>query len=156
MSEEINNTNPIAENHRGGVKTPEGKAISRYNAQKHAILRDTVTEYEKADAEQIYNDLADSLEPSGRFEELLIENIASNAIRLQRIAKAEAELVKESVGGDSPIFHNIAVKNYTAKVGSESVERLDLYSRYQTAAENRIYRALRVLREIKDHAQIKI
>ena len=141
----------MEQNHRGGVKTPEGKAISRYNAQKHAILRETITEYEKADAEQIFNDLADSLAPNGRFEELLLENIASNAIRLQRIAKAEAELVKEAI---SP-FHDMKIfeKKYTSKVDSGSVERLDLYSRYQTAAENRIYRALSVLRKIKGYEQ---
>ena len=153
MSEEPNKINELAEKHQGGVKTPEGKAISRYNAQKHAILRETITEYEQANAEQIFNELADSLEPSGRFEELLIENIASNVIRLQRIAKAEAELVKETISPSRDV--RIFEKTYTSKVGSESVERLDLYSRYQTAAENRIYRAIRVLREIKGYAQIK-
>src|SRR3990167_9342370 len=78
----------------GGPKTPEGKATSRYNAQKHAILRETITKYEDVEAGQIYDELAEAIKPKGRVQELLVENIASNAIRLLRIARAEAEAVK--------------------------------------------------------------
>jgi hypothetical protein len=135
------------ENHSGGVKTPEGKAISRYNAQKHAILRETISEYEKPDVVSFYNDLAEDLKPKGRLQEMLVETIASNAIRLQRISKAESEAIKESIASsksEMKIFGN----EYFPELSSVTVEKLDLYSRYLTATENRIYRALIVLRQL--------
>jgi hypothetical protein len=47
MSQKLNNIN------KGGVKTDEGKAVSKYNAQKHSILRDLPTEYETVEIEQL-------------------------------------------------------------------------------------------------------
>ena len=45
----------------GGVKSSEGKEITRYNALKHCIFRETITEYEQNDfsdiAEQLFLDL---------------------------------------------------------------------------------------------------
>lgn len=148
MSEEIKITE---QNHQGGVKTPEGKAISRYNAQKHTILRNTLTEYEEADAAEIYNDLVDDLKPNGKLQEIIIEAIASNVIRLQRIAKAETELIKETL---APSYANeIYFKEYTARVPVSVAEKLLLYSRYQTSTENRIFRALGVLKQFNLHEQ---
>lgn len=138
------------ETNKGGVKTDEGKAISRYNAQKHAILRETITDYEKADAEELYNELAVALNPSGRFQELLVENLAANAIRLLRIAKAEAEFFKETL---NPDLRPLALGGYNPQVNSGSVEKLELYSRYQTATENRMYRALGMLKHLKTYEQ---
>ena len=154
MSEIIENQNNPSVEHGGGPRTPEGKAISRYNAQKHSILRETLTDYEKADGDQIYNDLADDFKPRGRFEELLVELVASNMIRLQRIAKAESELIKESIAPPT-LRTRIPLKEYEAQVGSPTTEKLLTYSRYQTAAENRIYRALAVLKQIEIDGQNK-
>src|SRR3990167_493895 len=100
MQEETNQTIIKERQRSGGVKSLEGKAISRYNAQKHAILRETITEYEKADAEQIYNDVANDLKPQGRLQEVLVESISSNIVRLIRIAKAEGESVKQALDPD--------------------------------------------------------
>lgn len=148
MSEEIKTTE---QNQTGGVKTPEGKAISRYNAQKHAILRNTITEYEEADAAEVYNDLTDDLQPRGRLQEIIVEAIASNVIRLQRIAKAETELIKETL---APSYADqVYFKEYTARVPVSVAEKLLLYSRYQTSTENRIYRALSVLKQFNLHEQ---
>lgn len=135
----------------GGVKTAEGKAISRYNAQKHAILRETITDYEKKDAEQFFNELAEAIKPRGRFQELMVENIASNAIRLQRIARAEAELIKEMLAPDIHGVRSLTFKTYRPVMEEKIIEKLDLYSRYQTAAENRIYRAMALLKGLQNY-----
>lgn len=136
--------------HKGGVKTLEGKAVSKYNAQRHSILRETLTDYEQADAGQVYDDLLEDLQPNGRFQELLVEMITSNIIRLQRIAKAEGELVKESSAGGGL---EISFKSYDAQLKPNDAEKLLIYSRYQTATENRIYRALLVLKQLKANGQ---
>lgn len=134
----------------GGVKTPEGKAISRYNAQKHAILRETITEYERTDAEQMYNELSEAICPIGRLQELLVEAIASNAIRLLRIAKAETEYMKEILDPGLPPLH---LGGYKPKVSSTAIEKLELYSRYQTATENRMHRSIALLRALQTYGK---
>lgn len=152
MSVEITKEDEQQKKHSGGVKTNEGKAVSRYNAQRHGILRETVTEYEKVDAAAFFNDLAEDLEPRGRVQELLVESIASNAVRLQRISKAEAELMKEAL---SPEILSLSMRDreYKPKVSMEVASNLSLYSRYQTATENRIYRALVLLKQLKTYEQ---
>ena len=147
-------TNPKIEketnNHSGGVKTPEGKAISRYNAQKHAILRETLTEYESVEAEGLYNDLFEDLMPKNRMQEIVVEIVGSNTIKLQRIAKAESEVVKESLGKSKSELKFFS-SDYIPNLSSKAVEKLDLYSRYQTATENRIYRALFMLKQLQSN-----
>ena len=136
----------------GGVKSLAGKAVSRYNAEKHAILRETLTAYEKIDAKQIYDDLADDFKPEGRMQELIVEILASNYIRLQRIAKAESEMVKEAMSPDELSLMG-RLSDYRAQMPSRDAEKLLIYSRYQTATENRIYRALAVLKQLKAYEQ---
>ncbi len=76
---------------KGGVKTEEGKAVSRLNARKHSIF---VTALTAEDSEEVcgYEDeLIASLRPAGRVEEMLVEKIALTWLRIQRCARAEAE-----------------------------------------------------------------
>lgn len=139
-----------------GVKTPEGKAITRYNAQKHGILRETLTEYEKVDAEMLFNELSDDLQPEGRMQEILVEGIVSNVVRLERLTKAEGEHIKFALTPTNSFFVNpMKSKDYEPLLPIGSVENLMLFSRYQTAIESKIYRALNVLRDLKVYEQSK-
>jgi len=76
---------------KGGVKTEEGKLISRLNARKHGIFASALT---TEDSEQLY-DVEDrfiaSLRPVGPLEETLVEKLALTYLRMQRCARAEAE-----------------------------------------------------------------
>jgi hypothetical protein len=76
---------------KGGVKTEEGKLISRLNARKHGIFAFALT---TEDSEQLY-DVEDrfiaSLRPVGPLEETLVEKLALTYLRMQRCARAEAE-----------------------------------------------------------------
>jgi hypothetical protein len=80
-----------------GVKTEEGKAISKWNALKHGILRESISEYEKLDYETLYNTLTEELEPKSMLESLCIEMIVNNYIKLFRINKGEKERKNESI-----------------------------------------------------------
>ncbi len=139
------------QNNKGGVKTDEGKEISKYNAQKHMILRESNTSYEQADVDLIYNELAKDLRPVGRVQEVLVEIIANNVIKMTRICKAESEMIKEAMSPSVGfgIDFEIDGKEYKPKVNSWVVDKLNLYSRYQTATENRMYKALAVLKQLK-------
>lgn len=141
----------------GGVKTPEGKAVSKYNAQKHGILRISVTDYEKEFYAQILDDLATQYEPQGIVEQILIERIAINYLKLFRVQKAETEYMKSilhprvtmSDFGDSLrelTSDQLVSKGYTPKITDGVVEKLsDIYGRYETTIENRLFRALHEL-----------
>ena len=86
----------------------------------------------------------------------MVEVIGSNLVRLQRIAKAESETIKEAL---SPVVHTEtsiheqfvgpAYKEYESSINSETAEKLLLLSRYQTATENRIYRAIAMFKNLK-------
>lgn len=144
---------------KGGVKTEEGKAISKYNAQRHAILRESVAEHEKVDYEDIFNQLSQDLAPKNYLEEKIIEILAINLIRLQRITKAEAEVMKEAKSPTAipeiPGIRDYGMpdmkpyKSYEAPISIKIAQRLELFSRYQIAAENRIYRAVMMLKQLK-------
>ena len=88
-------TRQVAANRRnglkGGVKTEEGKAISRLNARKHGIFACALTAEDSKDVCGIEDELIASLRPAGRVEEMLVEKLALTYLRMQRCARAEAE-----------------------------------------------------------------
>ena len=76
---------------KGGVKTPEGKAVSRLNARKHGIFASALTEYDQESIQDVYGELAAWIQPVGPVERMLVEKLAHTYLRLQRCARAEAE-----------------------------------------------------------------
>ena len=88
-------TRQVAANRRnglkGGVKTEEGKAISRLNARKHGIFASALTQEDSEGVCGIEDELIASLRPAGRVEEMLVEKLALTYLRMQRCARAEAE-----------------------------------------------------------------
>ena len=143
----------------GGVKTLAGKNISKYNAQKHMILRQSISEYEEVDYKELCNDLMREWRPSGRTQECLIEIIAVNMIKLTRLVKSEAELIKHELSPYTPPAHDDefdmfkpGFHEYDPKL-TYTEDVYGIYARYQTAIENRVYRAIKALRELKEHEQ---
>ena len=76
---------------KGGVKTEEGKAISRLNARKHSIFVTALTAEDSEEVQGYEDQLIASLRPAGRVEEMLVEKLALTWLRMQRCARAEAE-----------------------------------------------------------------
>lgn len=154
----------------GGVKTKSGKAVSKYNAQKHAILRQSVTEYEGDIHQELIADLEETYKPVGRMELILVERIALHYIKLFRIQKAETEMMKSIFnprkvrieGGFKPNrLHpvdgtwepeRVVVDNegYTPKVKSETIDySAQVFGRYETTVENKLYKALHELERLQ-------
>jgi hypothetical protein len=137
----------------GGVKTPEGKAISRYNAVRHGILRETVTEYEKVDYELIFNEFCDFYKPENFIEEILVERLVVAYIKMARVSRAENELMKSAMDPTVPFGDSLSIYErvgYQVVLASDKVSLLsDVYARYETAVEKRFYRAMNALNEIK-------
>jgi len=86
---------------KGGVKTEEGKAVSRLNARrsalssrpmgKHSIFVTALTEEDSEEVRGYEDELIATLRPAGRVEEMLVEKVALTWLRMQRCARAEAE-----------------------------------------------------------------
>ena len=76
---------------KAGVRTPEGKAISRLNARRHGIFAAALTPEDSEELGVIEEDLVADLQPAGRVEEMLVETLAMTYLRMQRCARAEAE-----------------------------------------------------------------
>src|SRR3989344_7426902 len=77
----------------GGVKTPAGKDISKYNAVKHGIFKEAISKYEDGFYKDALDELLDQFRPVGFLEKLLVERIALCYLRLFRSAKAEEEFM---------------------------------------------------------------
>ena len=73
--------------HSTGPKTPEGKAVVRFNAFRHGLLaQDVVLPGEEADAfEDLWNQVRANLSPMGPVEEFLVDRVVNAMWRLQRI-----------------------------------------------------------------------
>src|SRR3989344_6450042 len=79
----------------GGVKTEEGKTVSKYNALKHGILSKEVLlegEDEKTLIE-VGKKLRAELEPQTELELVLVDRITANVWRLRRIMQIEREMI---------------------------------------------------------------
>ena len=139
----------------GGVKTPEGKETIKYNALKHGILKQVITEYEEEAYEGIFEYLREHYAPIGIIETLLVEKIAIIYIKSFRIAKAESEYMQSIL---NPSIEKLAryetmlleKEGYEPKVKVQMVEKLqNIYSRYETTTENRLYKAMHELERMQ-------
>ena len=115
----------------GGVKTEEGKAVSRYNTMRHGLLSGQVL-LEKEDESlllELEKRLRSELKPANEMELLLVDRIAGNVWRLKRALGMEKHGVITSSGG---LMYDS-----------------DRFFRYEIMLERSIYKALHELQRIQ-------
>ena len=146
---------------KGGVKTEQGKSISKYNAIKHGILKEIVSDYEVDIYEEVLERLNTQFQPIGVLEKMLVDRIGVYYLKLYRAGKAENEYMqsilnprKVEVRDTMPplVFTETVVINegYTPMVGQDAITKLsDTYLRYEIAIENRLYKALHELQRLQ-------
>src|SRR3990167_7654050 len=111
----------------GGVKTERGKASIRFNARKHGILSNLISDYEKGVYEHYLNQVFEELRPETALEEILVERIAIYYLRLYRAGKAEKEYILSRLNPrelDIDAIMEIDNKGYKPTLKFEYVERL--------------------------------
>jgi len=150
----------------GGVKTNNGKNISKYNAITHGILRRLLTDYEKG----IYKDLGANLSatypPQDFIDVILIERVIVNYIRLFRSSRAEKEQIKEELNPRItktedilPVMLKTTVvqEGYTPKISRSKLENINkTIFRYERSAERALFRAIRELERRKNSRKKKL
>lgn len=149
----------VKQNSSGGVKTEEGKEISKYNALKHGVLQFALTDYEN----NLYRDVLDQFmaefSPVGALETILVERGAMYYVKLYRISKAENEYMQSALNPRivesslmlMPMVDEI-VKNdgYHAKITKDNIKELtNTFQRYEITAENRFFKTLHELERIQ-------
>ena len=77
----------------GGVKSDTGKAVSKYNALTHGVLKQALTEYEQGVYAELLPELEAEFKPESFIEKILVERMAIWYIRLFRAGKAEKEFM---------------------------------------------------------------
>lgn len=115
----------------GGVKTKEGKAVSRYNALKHGLLSKEVL-LKREDEQSLIElgkNLRTELKPETELELLLIDRIVANFWRLRRAMKIEKREVISDSGG---LMYDC-----------------DKFFRYEALLERGIYKAIHELQRIQ-------
>lgn len=81
----------------GGVKSKEGKAISKYNALKHGLLsKEVLLDGEDEEALiEVGKRLRTELEPQTELELILVDRITANVWRLRRVMQIEREMMDD-------------------------------------------------------------
>lgn len=80
-----------------GPRTPQGKERSKFNARKHGLFSKAVLLYDESPVEYdaLLNGLMQNLQPRGKLEIVLVENLATLLWRKRRLLQAEiAEIEK--------------------------------------------------------------
>jgi hypothetical protein len=121
---------------KGGVKTEEGKAVSKYNAVKHGLLSKQIL-FEDEDADELLaleKRLRGELNPASEMELLMVDMMASGIWRLKRALSFEK---------DDVIF----TSEFDGSVGLKS--DADRFFRYETMLVRSIYKALHELERLQ-------
>lgn len=145
----------------GGVKSDEGKTISRMNALKHGILCNMVMPEEKEEAETIYKSLEEQYAPQTPLEEIIIERITIWIIRLRRAVKTEKDqwlnlynprIIRTESSFpklDLMIKEVVVSEGYSLKVLSSDIKTLDeTFLRYENSLERNLFRAIHELQRL--------
>jgi hypothetical protein len=124
---------PRDHNHRsGGPRTPEGKAISSQNANKHGCRSKTLIlrHEDPAEYEALHKSWWDEYQPFGHREETLVQLLIDNHWFLKRASK-RLEQVEEALPEN--------VYEWT----EADKKLLSTFQRYKTAAERAYYKSFR-------------
>lgn len=134
----------------GGVKTEEGKNVSRYNAIKHGILcQDILLDGEDEQSLiELGKRMRSELKPETEIELLLVDRIVANIWRLKRALKGEKEMIKANMDDAfsfSPKndFGTSMVRDFA------NGETYNKFTRYETSIERGIYKALHELQRLQ-------
>ncbi len=141
----------------GGVKTPEGRAISKLNAIKHGLLSREVllSGEDEQDLVELGKRMRDYVKPIGELELILTERVVSSAWRLKRVLrveKATMEWQKRHVlgetrwGNSDTSDEQVALQAEGEMITGSGIEKI---SRYEALIERGLYKALHELQRVQ-------
>jgi hypothetical protein len=138
---------------RGPIDT----SSTRYNATKHGLLANGLTELDNADGyETVLHDLKMKLQPEGVIEEFLVQSVAIDIVRVHRARRLEAEYITSQLyppilgpamlDTDALIDGQVIDPGLPAAINDNGAQRLvDTYQRYESILLRRIHTSLHEL-----------
>lgn len=140
----------------GGVKTEEGKDISKYNAVKHGLLaKEVILESENADElRELSQGILETLKPEGELENILSERIIANIWRLKRCMRIEKNIM-EYEAHDMRVDFNSSEEQMARGIIADMIssESMDRLLRYETSIDKGIFKAFHELQRIQAQRQ---
>jgi hypothetical protein len=144
----------------GGVKTTEGKTISRFNSLKHGLLsKEVLLQGEDLDSFiQLGQRIRENIQPEGEIEVLLTERIIANVWRLRRALEVETALMEYEKFDDSMLDVSFLLNNPSSSDDQKRRKQIrgmilnsgvETVIRYETTIERGIYQALHELQRIQ-------
>ena len=132
---------------KGGVKTEEGKQVSRLNAIKHGLLSKEVLLESESEEELVAfgKRVRSTLVPEGEIEHILVDRVVANGWRLKRMMQVEREMLE----GD---IRNTFLNPTVGGAVSFDLANSDTYSkfaRYESGIERGFYKALHELQRVQ-------
>ena len=129
---------------------PKNTTWTRLNAVRHGLLARGITEHDDLNAyESLVQRLTATYQPVGDLECFFVERIGFHMLRLRRTARLEAEYITSEVHPPiiqpdiSEAFSEVLDPGLPAKIGAPIAANLVAgFQRYETAIENKLYRAI--------------
>ena len=124
---------------KGGVKTAQGKAITKLNALKHGLLAKEIVIAVGDGAENpeefnaILGDLKTQLQPEGTLEEILVEKIAVTYWRLRRAYRYEVGLIRNELDSVEDEYYGQQINKADDQIEQEiqeNQEEVDNWKKY--------------------------
>jgi len=130
---------------------PGDTTLTRFNAVKHGLLAKGLTELDDSDAyESWVQRLTRDYDPVGDLEIFWVRRIAFCMTRLDRAARLEANYVNAEIHPPSQeqdcMARNTSELGLSTAIGALSaINLVSGFQRYETAIENKLYRAIHEL-----------
>lgn len=143
----------------GGVKTDEGKAISRFNALKHGLLSKEVllkTENQE-DLEELGKSLRQEFKPVCQIELLFVEKLIAEVWRLKRAFRIEKEMIDDDCK-EKEDYVGKKTTNGLGQAFSYDFVNNDTYgkfTRYYGSIERSVIRTLHKLQKLQAQRESK-
>jgi hypothetical protein len=90
---------PSAPTRRGtGPRTPQGKEQSKFNARKHGLFSKAILlqDESRREYDALLNGLMENLQPRGKLEIVLVENLATLLWRKRRLIQVETAEIENA------------------------------------------------------------
>ena len=138
----------------GGVKTEEGKEVSRLNALKHGLLSEVILlpEEDEDALLKLGKQMRTELKPVGELELSLVDRITSNLWRLRRALKIEKEMMYEDCHPKLSFSLEEKDGKNLGEALSYDFANYDTYGkliRYEASIERGFYKALHELQRLQ-------
>ena len=110
-----------------GPRTAQGKERSKFNARKHGLFSKVVLlkDESRAEYDALLNGLIENLQPQGKLEKVLVENLAIllwRKRRLLQVETAEIEKAQQFVNWDLALQNKVGELEYAQLKGASDAK----------------------------------